>query len=112
MPSVQGWIDDIQALTDLVLEWQQEHENTGRWPIGEIAACLAFAAAIVSSLLWFATLSVNKHWPKWGWRNLLFVLGWTTCVMLAGSWMKKWIRSARRRRRRAARKAELMTGGR
>ncbi len=106
MASLSALRDGIQALTDLFLDWQQEHENTGRWPMGEIAACLAFGAIVLCSLGVLVVFSVSRHWPKW--QYFVSAIAYATAVVLAQEWLEGRIRAARRARRRQAKKAQSL----
>ncbi len=102
MASLSALKDGIEALTDLLLDWQQEHDNTGRWPFGEIAACLGFGLGVVCSFIWLMAVTIPKQLPKW--QLWLIMLVYVAVVVLASEWLKSKIRDARRARRRAVRR--------
>ena len=99
----QNAADAFRFVVDLCKHWLQEYRETGRWPLGEMIACVLFA---VSALFGFGELFAiahSQHWSKgvaeWA------IVGYVLAVFLAGYFLGKAIRAARRRRRRAAKRS-------
>lgn len=82
MASLSALRDGIQALTNLFLDWQEERENTGRWPFGEIAACLGFGVAVLCSFVFLLVMAIPRELPDW--QVTAILLAYVVVVVLAG----------------------------
>jgi hypothetical protein len=100
----QPLLDGIKDLRQLFRDWHQEHDRTGRWPVGEIASWVGLATAFGIAMVVIMVLQ-SRYWPK----DTTPTFGLFAVVFIAAYLFTKRIRSARLKRRLAARKHKLST---